>query len=462
MPVWLRLTDLSPPAPSCHTTQPPVDLDARSNDDDAATAVISVVSVGLVAAAVVTLGYANRRASSRTRLLRAQLKDAEHALLAQAKETFYRYYGELIAADEVEAFEARFVGMQIPSTALSRVREVSRGPFGTVCKALLTQNGHQPRCVAAKFGHPGDIASSHKLIIEARLLLLLRHSRVVPLAAVCPSSVRPWLATAYRQHGDLKTYLRTIRQQFQNSGITQSGQLLSDADALATICGLAEGMIFLTGRGVIHGDIAARNVLVGDNPPAEVFLSDLGAAVPANIGALADRYSADETVPFRWMAPKALLESVQSHKTDVWAFGVLIWEVLTLGKAPYGALRFHEVQKLLFASERLHRPDAGSPEIFHIASSCWATDPKSRPTFLELRRDLGTIIPRLPSHGGAPIEPPGRPDRDAAKSAKCRPRGRPNRGSNHDHYPGGQSAQPTSAQPNGSQHRSSDAATSSE
>ena len=413
LPIWLQPRDSSPTTP----TSPPSNAnfeggegsDGGASDADTELAVVGAVSVGLVAAAVMILGYSHRQTSSRTRMLRAKLKHAECALLAQAKETFYRCYGGLLTtADEVDDFEAQFVQMQLPGTALSRAREISRGPFGTVCKALLTHHGCQERCVAAKFGHLGNAVSSHKLIVEARLLLLLQHDRIIPLAAVCPSSVRPWLATVYRQNGDLKTHLRAIRQQFQNCGVDQGGQLLSDADALATLCGLAEGMIFLTGRGVIHGDIAARNVLVGDNPPAEVFLSDFGAAVPANIGTLPDRYSADETVPFRWMAPEALLESVQSHSTDVWAFGVLMWEVLTLGKTPYGALRFREVQSLLLSSQRLHQPDSGSPEIFRIASACWATDPKSRPTFLELRRGLGAIVPRPSSYDRAHIMPTDR------------------------------------------------------
>ena len=205
--------------------------------------------------------------------------------------------------------------------------------------------------------------------------------------------------TAFAKNGDLKTHLRALRQ--THAG-TADSKPLTDVAACGIGCRISEAMVYLQRVGVIHGDIAARNVLVGAGGAADCYLADFGASVPAGVGALPDDiYSADATLPFRWMAPEALLESAQTHKTDAWAFGVLLWEVMSLGKTPYGALGFHEVKQLLLSGDRLTLPPLCCAGLYRISSSCWETSPILRPGFVQIRRQLGVLRSELGGVSGS-------------------------------------------------------------
>ena len=187
-------------------------------------------------------------------------------------------------------------------------------------------------------------------------------------------------------------YLRGLRQNQQTRGLM--AHPLGAADAVAAVHRLSGALAYLDGRGIVHGDIAARNVLVGSSI-RDVCFSDFGSAVPAMLGQLGDKYTAGAAMPFRWMSPEALLESKQTAKTDVWAFGVLMWEVCALGRTPYGALGIHEVRKMLIDGDRLHAVEGAPPGLHAVATKCWATGPQDRPPAWQLTRKLAGLLAEL-------------------------------------------------------------------
>ncbi|KPJ15918.1 Fibroblast growth factor receptor 4 [Papilio machaon] len=104
-------------------------------------------------------------------------------------------------------------------------------------------------------------------------------------------------------------------------------------------------------------------------------------------------------LPVRWMAPEALLYNVYNHQTDVWAFGILLWEIVTLGSTPYAAMSGREVLTAVTEGYRLERPPHCKPQLYRAMHSCWHADPSQRPTFASLKAQLAELLDNEPSEG---------------------------------------------------------------
>jgi serine/threonine protein kinase len=179
---------------------------------------------------------------------------------------------------------------------------------------------------------------------------------------------------------------------------------------MSMVSTLSSAMAFLESHHVIHRDLAARNVLVGCHP-TDVKIADLGAARSvhrSNEDAYNGVYTAStDHSPARWMPLEALREAMFSHKSDVFAFGVLMWEILSLGQTPWGAFSHKDMTEALIRGERLQfppaleqpvsRPAEGSTasgsaarKIYAIALRCWADSPRGRPHFHQIEGELAT------------------------------------------------------------------------
>jgi hypothetical protein len=173
---------------------------------------------------------------------------------------------------------------------------------------------------------------------------------------------------------------------------------------------LSSAMAFLESQGVIHRDLAARNVLVG-RCSTDVKIADLGAARSvhrSNEGAYNGVYTATtDHTPARWMALEALREAKFSHKSDVFAFGVLLWEILSHGQTPWGVFNIRDMSEALARGDRLQFPQGLEQQharstdtrpasrtvarkIYAIAVRCWAEAPRARPPFLQIEGELAT------------------------------------------------------------------------
>ncbi|XP_078740883.1 tyrosine-protein kinase SRK3-like [Lampetra fluviatilis] len=154
---------------------------------------------------------------------------------------------------------------------------------------------------------------------------------------------------------------------------------------------VAAGLGFLASQGVVHRDVAARNVLVATGDSGVWKVADLGIArVVAD-----DLYVARPgvVVPIKWTAPEALERCIFSSASDAWSFGILMVEVMSGGEDPYPGMSNNEVRAALSRGYRIpcpHQPE--HPGLWAVAAACWATDPADRPDFEQLQELLYILI----------------------------------------------------------------------
>ncbi|XP_065897353.1 uncharacterized protein [Dysidea avara] len=152
---------------------------------------------------------------------------------------------------------------------------------------------------------------------------------------------------------------------------------------------IADGMEYLSSLGIIHRDLACRNVLVGNNKVLKI--SDFGLARQLNDNLVYYR-STEGKLPIRWMAPEAIRDRVFNTNTDIWSYGVTLWEICTLGAFPYPLLTNRDVLEALLEGQRLERPPNCTENLYEIMLDCWKADPELRPSFSFLKGKTEEMI----------------------------------------------------------------------
>ncbi|XP_025085386.1 tyrosine-protein kinase TXK-like isoform X2 [Pomacea canaliculata] len=213
---------------------------------------------------------------------------------------------------------------------------------------------------------------------EARTMTQLSHKNLVQLYGVVLKSRPMCIVTELMRNGALNNYLQRHRSRLMQ----QVSRLL---DMCVQVC---QGMTYLESRKFIHRDLAARNCLVGDNTMVKV--ADFGLARYV----LDDEYqsSAGTKFPVKWAPPEVLQYTRFSSKSDVWAYGILMWEVFTCGDMPYKEKRnIDVVEYVVTQNKRLAKPASAPMIIYQIMMKCWDKDPEIRPSFAELQKQLSEL-----------------------------------------------------------------------
>ncbi|KAH7693370.1 Protein F09A5.2 [Aphelenchoides avenae] len=200
----------------------------------------------------------------------------------------------------------------------------------------------------------------------------------------------PLIVMEYCAEGDLLNYLRThlqthkesiahVNEYLQSARYSNSGISLKD---LISLCWqVADGMVFLSSKGYIHRDIAARNVLLAEGLVAKI--SDFGLCrCPDDSVYLTTRGG---KLPVRWRAPEALQSATYSAATDVWSFGVLLYEVFSAGELPYEDLRQEDILTFLLEGKRLEQPPLCPSDVYEFMTECWSLSPNERPLPTDVR-----------------------------------------------------------------------------
>uniref|UniRef100_A0A915M3Z3 receptor protein-tyrosine kinase n=1 Tax=Meloidogyne javanica TaxID=6303 RepID=A0A915M3Z3_MELJA len=220
---------------------------------------------------------------------------------------------------------------------------------------------------------------------EARLLSQFKHQNIVTFFGVSFEQ-QPKLSFN-EQGGDLKNFLRENRPRQQdyvsNSEVLDS-TMLRTGDLLGFSLDIARGCQHLEETRFVHRDIAARNCLLTSKVGNRIVkIADFGMA--------RDIYRNDyyrkggkAFLPVRWMPPEAFLDGLFTSKTDVWAYGVLLWEIFSLGYIPYPGRDNLEVMRLVVAGDRLDPPVGIQDEIYELMLRCWNTESEQRPKFADL------------------------------------------------------------------------------
>ena len=228
---------------------------------------------------------------------------------------------------------------------------------------------------------------------EAKKLVKLgRHPDLVRYLGLCTEGPEQLLLTELAPHGSLDQFLEAHEDE-----VTLPHKL----KMLEQICA---GMVAISGAGMIHRDLATRNILVfvfdaSDPAATRVKITDFGLSMDRLYQTHA--YGAQgEAVPFRWMSPEALQRRRFSEKSDVWAFGVTAWELLTGGQIPFAFIASNEaVAERVCGGERLTRPGECPDDLWALLLRMWAERPADRPTFAEVADALVVLrisVPPVP------------------------------------------------------------------
>lgn len=150
---------------------------------------------------------------------------------------------------------------------------------------------------------------------------------------------------------------------------------------------ICSGLAFMAARDFIHSDVAARNCVIDSS--LNVLITNLSLSKDTYRNEYYCKNSSSNAIPLRWMAPEALFEQSFTIEGDVWSFGVLMWEVFSLGLLPYRELKHHEVAEgLRKGTLRLPIPGDSPVEIYGLMQQCWRNMPSSRPKFSDLHKKL--------------------------------------------------------------------------
>ncbi|MEE6517646.1 hypothetical protein FKM82_027995 [Ascaphus truei] len=257
---------------------------------------------------------------------------------------------------------------EIDPKDLTFLKELGDGQFGVVKYGKWRGKLE----VAVKMIKEGSM-SEDDFIDEAKCMMQLSHDNLVQLYGVCTKQRPIFIITEYLPRGCLLTYLRELR------GRVPQGDLLS------ICCDVCAAMKYLESKQFLHRDLAARNCLVAENGTVKV--SDFGLSRYV----LDDEYTSSlgSKFPVRWSPPEVLLYSKFSSKSDVWAFGVLMWEVFSLGKMPYERFNNNDIVDQIIKGIRLYRPQLATDRVHSVMGSCWIEKADDRPTFWSLH---GTIL----------------------------------------------------------------------
>ncbi|NXT66861.1 FGFR1 factor, partial [Chaetops frenatus] len=231
------------------------------------------------------------------------------------------------------------------------------------------------------------------LISEMEMMKMIgKHKNIINLLGACTQDGPLYVIVEYASKGNLREYLQARRppgMEYCYNPTRIPEEQLSFKDLVSCAYQVARGMEYLASKKCIHRDLAARNVLVTEDNVMKI--ADFGLARDIHH---IDYYkkTTNGRLPVKWMAPEALFDRIYTHQSDVWSFGVLLWEIFTLGGSPYPGVPVEELFKLLKEGHRMDKPSNCTNELYMMMRDCWHAVPSQRPTFKQLVEDLDRIV----------------------------------------------------------------------
>ncbi|XP_062867496.1 macrophage colony-stimulating factor 1 receptor isoform X2 [Trichomycterus rosablanca] len=327
---------------------------------------------------------------------------------------------------------------EFPRDRLAFGQVLGAGAFGKVVEAAaygLEKDDRVTRVAVKMLKPSAHLEEKEALMCELKILSHLgSHANIVNLLGACTRGGPVLLITEYCSHGDLLNFLRRKasilfnpersssfyrnlsdhqHREHRNStngymdmrasrtsddgthGSSDEGlkdlMLLDMNDLLSFSSQVAQGMDFLSSKNCIHRDVAARNVLVTEGLVAKIcdfglardIMNDENYVVRGNA-----------RLPVKWMSPESIFNCIYTVQSDVWSYGILLWEIFSLGRSPYPDVkvdaRFYEMIK---DGYQMSHPDFAPPEMYQIMMMCWNLDPNSRPTFGKIVQTINTLLP---------------------------------------------------------------------
>ncbi|NXX47195.1 INSR protein, partial [Tricholaema leucomelas] len=326
--------------------------------------------------------------------------------------------GPLYASSNPEYLSASDVYVpdewEVPRDKITLLRELGQGSFGMVYEGIakdIVKGELETRVAVKTVNESASLRERIEFLNEASVMKGFSCHHVVRLLGVVSKGQPTLVVMELMAHGDLKSYLRSLRPDAEvatGQGHSRGSERLGLAfdtslllqnnpgrppptlrEMIQMAAEIADGMAYLNAKKFVHRDLAARNCMV-----AEDFTVKIG-----DFGMTRDIYETDYyrkggkgLLPVRWMAPESLKDGVFTAYSDVWSFGVVLWEISSLAEQPYQGLSNEQVLKFVMDGGYLDQPDNCPERLHSLMQMCWQYNPKMRPTFIEviemLKEDL--------------------------------------------------------------------------
>ncbi|XP_008428979.2 high affinity nerve growth factor receptor isoform X3 [Poecilia reticulata] len=275
--------------------------------------------------------------------------------------------------------------------------ELGEGAFGKVylaeCANLSPDSDKM--LVAIKTLKDANESTRQDFQREAELLTVLQHQHIVRFYGVCTDGEPLAMVFEYMRHGDLNRFLRAHGPDariLEESKLPALGQLTLP-QMLQIAAQIASGMVYLASLHFVHRDLATRNCLVGEG--LVVKIGDFGMS--------RDIYSTDyyrvggrTMLPIRWMPPESIMYRKFTTESDIWSFGVVLWEIFTYGKQPWYQLSNSEAIECITQGRELERPRTCPKEVYLLMHGCWQREPQQRMVIKDIHSRLLELVKNPP------------------------------------------------------------------
>ncbi|XP_077191962.1 protein-tyrosine kinase 6 [Paroedura picta] len=252
-----------------------------------------------------------------------------------------------------------------PKEEFRLVRKLGAGYFGEVYEGYWKDRVR----VAVKVLPRMDLTHQATFKNEIEAMKKLRHKNILSLYAISSTGDPVYIITEIMSKGNLLDFLRDSKQ--EPPKMTELVDMASQ---------VADGMCYLESQNFVHRDLAARNILVGENNICKVGDFGMARLIKDDV-----YLSYSHNVPYKWTAPEALSHGRYSVKSDVWSFGILLYEIVTLGQNPYPGMTNSEVFKYVQMGFRMDCPPQCPRSMYGVMDKCWALNPEERPDFQQLK-----------------------------------------------------------------------------
>uniref|UniRef100_A0A8C7INN8 receptor protein-tyrosine kinase n=1 Tax=Oncorhynchus kisutch TaxID=8019 RepID=A0A8C7INN8_ONCKI len=268
---------------------------------------------------------------------------------------------------------------EIHSSHVTKQKVIGAGEFGEVFRGILKAPGRKEVAVAIKTLKPGYSEKQRQdFLSEASIMGQFSHQNIIRLEGVVTKFKHAMIVTEYMENGALDKYLK------DHDGELPSFQLVG------MMRGIAAGMKYLSDMSYVHRDLAARNILVNNN--LECKVSDFGLSRVLEDDPEGTYTTSGGKIPIRWTAPEAIAYRKFTSASDVWSFGIVMWEVMAFGERPYWDMSNCEVMKAINEAFRLPAPMDCPSTVYQLMLQCWLQERSKRPRFPDIVSLLDKLL----------------------------------------------------------------------
>ncbi|XP_030043845.1 insulin receptor-related protein [Microcaecilia unicolor] len=293
--------------------------------------------------------------------------------------------GTLYASVNPEYFSASEMYIpdewEFPREKITIIHELGQGSFGMVYEGTakgIVKDETETKVALKTVNELASMRERIEFLNEASVMKAFKCHHVVRLLGVVSQGQPALVIMELMTRGDLKSYLRSLRPDAENNPGLPPPSL---KDMIQMAGEIADGMAYLSAKKFVHRDLAARNCMVSED-----FTVKIG-----DFGMTRDIYETDYyrkggkgLLPVRWMSPESLKDGIFTPQSDVWSFGVVLWEIATLAEQPYQGMSNEQVLHFVMDNGVLERPENCAERLHELMRWCWQQNPRQRPAFLEI------------------------------------------------------------------------------